>query len=1307
MLGTITQSDIAAFHLQRDRRNDSDDDDSDDESVHDYTMLVELDAPKELPKPPRRVDHEGPIPDDDDEREESKPDSTQDAHEDDTKESDDNTTATRNEKEADNHEDDAAKPGSADATEEPQPDSATTPENQDDSASKPPERVTLRVSLSGALGDYLQITDPHFANRYVFLHGKLPELIVSILAPPCALSYLEAANAYLPMLHRRTELTGDTNWLRTAIVAGLMGIDFADAQGEEWDPVPEIHPERARGCLWLSRCLSDWWKVDGDPKVLDLALKYAVKCVEHAPDEPEVGGETLDQRVNHVAHLYFTRHNLTGDPEDCRQAVEWGRRTLASIPEHKIDAHRPTWLANMSGYLLSLHEHTPNDETLFPEAIAMATEANSLTPDGHWDKPERLANLGAAYAERYDVSSALSDLEAAIAYTKSAVLICGPDNKRMPDLMGNLSSLCRTRWLRTDEPGDASAAVLWAWAAMQNTPPDDARNRAARYVHLGKALVNRAVSRRDFGDLEAGLENLTLGCQSLTPHTPPSTKADYLNTLSRALEMRNAILERDVGLNRDLEPARVAAQTAVQLIPDTHPDRAWLLTGMAVRHYQSFLSLDGGDVEELYEAMRLCIKVWRMSEAPIAQRVNAADQLVTMLSSCPTEELPVGIVAGVLDGAVRALPLLSGKALLRGDQIEVISERGELVTTAASFVLEAGGSAFDALSLLEVGRCVVNGHLMDYRADLSSLEAAHPELSKRFRELTAALDASSGLSSLSLSASGKSAQAALARADKLKARRQKMLDDIKEKYEAEDPPRVFDRSRFKFVPVPAQAARKLKSAFGGSSEFQMMQAVLEHVGEVDTRKGTVAELNKLVEEIRSLEGFENFLGSLTEQEIMDTAGDGVIVIVNSTFLRSDAIIVTGQSITSIPLPDLTYPEAKDYLGTLADAISTISPATHQQVNTLLPRTSLPWLWHTTVRPVLSHLSLLNKQSADNPKRIWWIGTGVMANAPFHAAGDYSSREVTRWRTGMRYSVPGYTATVRALRFSRQLGRREKNGEGRKGGVLVVAMPDTPGMGKLAAGREVEAMRPSVGGEGMKVMMMPAAGEVLEEMKGGWDVVHFACHGVTHHKDPTRSFLALSKPADVVGELGTQMDNKLKLEDEDTTRTAVAGPEESKPEEEEKEDTTPKPVLDRLTVAALTSTNLAQQAPRLAVLSACSTIRNDGKGGLAEECQHLGFSFQLAGVRGVVGTLWEAEDEGCVAFSGALYRRLYGREEKGETIRGEEEEGEDTEAGSGRGETTFCGEEDKEALAYRNAMLEMMAEWGWCPTRWVPFVYLGA
>ncbi|KAH8693493.1 CHAT domain-containing protein [Phaeosphaeriaceae sp. PMI808] len=218
----------------------------------------------------------------------------------------------------------------------------------------------------------------------------------------------------------------------------------------------------------------------------------------------------------------------------------------------------------------------------------------------------------------------------------------------------------------------------------------------------------------------------------------------------------------------------------------------------------------------------------------------------------------------------------------------------------------------------------------------------------------------------------------------------------------------------------------------------------------------------------------------------------------------------------------------------------------------------------------------------------WMGTGLASSLPFHVAGDHSAGWVANM---LSCAISSYTPTIKALRYAREKTRRVVDGHS----ILLVTIATTPGEqyrslpGVEVEGRDIRSVvnKP----HSVKPLPQPTADAVLENLKGS-SIAHFACHGSADLLNPSNSFLALQ------------------------------GESESTP--------------DKLTVKMISNANLSQAW--LAYLSACSTaeIRVSD---LADEALHLASSFQVAGFRHVVASMWPSDDTICAQVAKLFYEEL--------------------------------------------------------------------
>jgi hypothetical protein len=486
--------------------------------------------------------------------------------------------------------------------------------------------------------------------------------------------------------------------------------------------------------------------------------------------------------------------------------------------------------------------------------------------------------------------------------------------------------------------------------------------------------------------------------------------------------------------------------------------------------------------------------------------------------------------ADLLEGAVRLLPLTVPHQLTRADQQHALSQFGSLASDAAALALEAGGQHAASRAL---------GLLELGRAVLQGQ----------------ALDLRGDLIELHI------AHPALA------GRFLKLRDQL-------DTPDDLNLEAALVRPDTAMVTGPARAT--------------------PDRRGAAVEFAALLEEIRGLEGFGSFLlppepGQLTRQ-----ARGGPIAVFNVSRYRSDALIVTTQAISQVPLPDLDLRTLtgkidafNDALGAALDAHA--SSAQRAQAEDVLSQI-LEWLWDAAAGPVLHHLGYVQAhQPGSRWPRVWWTPGGLLGQLPLHAAGYH--RRAGAGETVMDRVTSSYTPTVRALAWARD---HAASGPPRR--ALVVAMPMTPGQNALPyVAVETEMLRarlpsPTVLTEepGPVNERTPTREAVIACLSDA-AIVHFSCHAASHPSDPSQSQIFLHD----------HLENPF-------------------------------------TVATLIPVRLPNA--QLAYLSACQTARNT-VADLLDEGIHLASAFQLAGYPHVIGTLWTINDYVAAAVADAFYRNL--------------------------------------------------------------------
>ncbi|KAJ5369324.1 TPR domain-containing protein [Penicillium cataractarum] len=253
------------------------------------------------------------------------------------------------------------------------------------------------------------------------------------------------------------------------------------------------------------------------------------------------------------------------------------------------------------------------------------------------------------------------------------------------------------------------------------------------------------------------------------------------------------------------------------------------------------------------------------------------------------------------------------------------------------------------------------------------------------------------------------------------------------------------------------------------------------------RQGAEIQLASLLETIRSQPGFNRFLLSVSEADMIKAALYGPIVVLNVSSYRCDALIIHHSGIRLLELPHLSQEAIDDHIDHL------------QSLETL------EWLWDYIVGPILDDLGFSRPPSDSQWPHVWWVPTGKLTRFPLHAAGYHLRRS---GETALDRVISSYGSSVKAIIRSRRR-RLQTLAAGKHHNVVAVAIQHTPKQEPLNfAGDEIEAVLAICNlMELQHTEPQPYKYNVSSALEDCW-IFHFAGHGSTHPTEPLHSQLLL-------------------------------------------------------------------------------------------------------------------------------------------------------------------------------------------------------
>ena len=342
-----------------------------------------------------------------------------------------------------------------------------------------------------------------------------------------------------------------------------------------------------------------------------------------------------------------------------------------------------------------------------------------------------------------------------------------------------------------------------------------------------------------------------------------------------------------------------------------------------------------------------------------------------------------------------------------------------------------------------------------------------------------------------------------------------------------------------------------------------------------TRK-LAAERDRVIGRIRALPGFADFLRPPSVPLLRERLAGLPVVVVTVHGDRGDALVVWAdpeRPVQPVRLPELTggavARQVTRWYAAVSAALDPAVPFDRRAAAQEDLHAVLAWLWDAVTGPVLDRIA----PAGGPPSRLWWSPVGALARLPLHAAGHH--REPGHPRTVLDRVVPSYTPTLTALAHA----AAELPQPPATATATVVGVPtarDLPALSQVRA--EVEQVARLLPGSTVLTGTEVALTEVEEALRRH-PIAHFACHGE-----------ADAGPA-------AMLTSGLRLGEAGSLSPHLVG-----------------------------SYRLARA--ELAFLSACGTAETHPT--FTDEPLHLAAAFQLAGFRGVIGTMWRTTDSARIA-----------------------------------------------------------------------------
>ncbi|KAF8738035.1 hypothetical protein RHS02_05979, partial [Rhizoctonia solani] len=202
----------------------------------------------------------------------------------------------------------------------------------------------------------------------------------------------------------------------------------------------------------------------------------------------------------------------------------------------------------------------------------------------------------------------------------------------------------------------------------------------------------------------------------------------------------------------------------------------------------------------------------------------------------------------------------------------------------------------------------------------------------------------------------------------------------------------------------------------------------------------------LLEQIRKIDGFSNFMRSFVYADTVGIASEGPVVILNLCEDGCDALVFLRSGVHHVALPDADFQILSAKRAELVVAAARVVEDQGVTMDAML-RPLLRLLWSSLIEPVVSFI----KSSGTTEKRVFWCVAGL-SDLPIHAAGPYKPGQRDLPETFISSYIPTLSALIRARKARVVFDSPQPR-------LLTVIQTETGEMDELiSAEEEVETLR---------------------------------------------------------------------------------------------------------------------------------------------------------------------------------------------------------------------------------------------------------
>ena len=871
-------------------------------------------------------------------------------------------------------------------------------------------------------------------NYDVSRETDLVKSILRVMALKDQQDVAKRLNGFSNSLDQTYQMTGSGSTLMTAI--GLAELAVL--------AIPVDDPDSFTYSESLSIQLGRRYELMGAIDDLERAVIIAHRAVDDAM--AQVRPVERARLLGNLGNLLGRRFELMGTVEDLDQAIAVAQAALyRASSDHPYQAYN---LAVSSVQVCRLFKQTGVVEHL-DKAVELAQKAVAAAPDNCLEQSGPLAAFGSHLGIRFELLGATQEVDEAIRLCRMGVDLVPHEHYSRAGLLEILATQLGRKFDRFGDIETLVQAITVAEMAVTSTPENHC-DKPSRFGTLADQLQKRFSRTGIREDLDRTIEVLERTLVALPPKSP--IRASRMADLASQLGQRFGIC----GDSQDIIQAIEFAEAAIEIVPNDHFERARVLEILGHLLGRKFVGYTAPPSQPRERHQHLVQEYPRLFRW--AGWIKALHQFRSNATKSSTSSdrstSPSALVA--LDGQPKVFGSSTDidRSILCFDEARQCSNAPLPIRVRVAW---CAGSVLATQSRWEES-CVILSEAVRLLFAMSSRSLSYDDNGFTLTKFT-------GLASMAAAVAlnaGREASYAL----ELLALGHAILTTQLLQMRT-DTSRLRDQH-----PALAEEFEKLRERFKSPINRRVPHTSapppLTRTVPLQRRREAERSLINLVQEIRTQNGFQNFLTPPSAGDIIATANSDPMIVLSASPYRCDAFIVDGHHVVALEL-------------------HTLSLEVLEQNDPFPSLSNLKWLWDTIAGPCLRALDLRDEPTHDDWPHVWWIPIGPFSLYSIHAAGqhDNDSAETVLDRVWSSYSM-----SVNALVYARLESPRTSQSLASKR-ALLVAMQETPGHATLSTMDEVKAIQEcytSLGFEVVKPKLHRVA--VLEQLHS-CNMFHFS------------------------------------------------------------------------------------------------------------------------------------------------------------------------------------------------------------------------